>query len=201
MAAIVAPLEWITGSPWTYVITAGSIAGSAVFPPLPSESVLVTAMSLAVAGELDLVLVCLATTTGAWVGELAAYAVGRSISRRARHRAAASVRGEAALQWLQGRQESWGPGLVVAGRFVPGGTTAVGVSAGILAYPLRRFAPFAALGALMWTLYGTAVAFLGVVAFPGNMWAGVLLAVVIAVAAGALVHAVRTVRHRRRPDG
>ncbi len=60
----------------------------------------------------------------------------------------------------------------MAGRFVPGGTTAVGVSAGLLAYPLRRFVLFAGLGALVWTAYGVALAFLGRAAFPGNTWAG-----------------------------
>lgn len=193
------PLESFVGSSWSYAVVTGSIAGSAVFPPLPSESMLATALSLAVAGELSLLLVCIATTTGSWLGDVAAYAVGRSISRQARRRAAGSARGEAALRWLEAREESWGPGLVVSGRFVPGGTTAVGVSAGLLAFPLRRFVLFAALGAVLWTAYGLALALLGAAAFPGNTWAGVLLAVGIAVSAGAVVHRVRSRRRRRSP--
>ncbi len=162
---------------------------------------LATATSLAVAGELNLALVCLATTTGAVLGELAAYALGRSISRRTRHRAAQSARGAVALRWLEAPERSWGPGLIVVGRFVPGGTTAVGVSAGLLAYPLRRFLLFSALGALLWTGYGVTLAFLGRAAFPGNTWAGVALAVGVAVSAGAVIHAVRACRRGQRRRG
>ncbi len=75
------------------MVVTGSIAGSAVFPPLPSKSMLVTATSLAAAGRLDLAVVCLATATGAVLGDLAAYALGRSISGRARTRATRSARG------------------------------------------------------------------------------------------------------------
>lgn len=75
----------------------------------------------------------------------------------------------------------------------------MGVSAGLLAYPPRRFVLFAALGALLWTTYGVALAFLGQAVFHGNTWAGVLLAVGIAVGTGALVQAVRSLRRGREP--
>lgn len=189
-------MELVTGSSWTYGVIAGSIAGSAVFPPLPSEGMLATATGLAVAGQLDLALVCLATSTGAVLGDLAAYTVGRVLSGRAQ--ATQSARGQAALRWLHAQERSWGPGLIVMGRFVPGGTTAVGVSAGLLAFPLRRFVLLAALGAVLWTGYGVALAFIGRAAFPGNTWAGVLLAVGLALGAGVVLQAVRSRRRRSR---
>jgi membrane-associated protein len=197
MGLIATPLELVTGSPWAYAVITGSIAGSAVFPPLPSESMLVAAAGLAVAGQLDLLGVAVATTVGALVGDLLAYALGRSISSVARGRAARSARGRAALEWLDEHEASWGPGLVVLGRFVPGGTTAVGVAAGILPYPLRRFLLFAALGAVLWTGYGLGLALLGRAVFPSTTWAGVLLAVGIALGVGAALQTVR--RRRRRP--
>ena len=49
---------------WAYVALAACVAGSAVFPPLPSESVLVTGMGLAAAGRLDLTWVCAAALPG-----------------------------------------------------------------------------------------------------------------------------------------
>ena len=184
--------ELITGSLWTYVVVTGSIAGSAVFPPLPSESMLIAAMSLAVAGGLDLAVVGLVTTTGAVLGDSAAYALGRTLSRRARERATRSPRAESALRWLQAHEGSWGPGLILVGRFIPGGTTAVGVSAGLLAYPFRRFLLFAVLGAVLWAGYGLALVLMGRAAFPDGPWAGAALSIGIALAAGALFHAVRT---------
>lgn len=144
-------------------------------------------MGLAAAGKLDLVLVCLATTTGAVLGDLAAYSVGRVISRRAQDQVATSTRGHAALRWLEDHEQSWGPALIVGGRFVPGGTTAVGVSAGLLVYPVRRFVLFAGIGAVLWTAYGVVLGFLGAAVFPGNTWAGVLLAAGIALGAGGVL--------------
>lgn len=198
MAGIDVSLDLLAAGPWAYLLVLLFIAVSALFPPLPSESTLVTAMSLAAAGDLNLALVSAATTTGAFVGDLAAYTVGRALSDRMRQEAARSARADAALHWLQERQASWGPGLVVGGRFVPGGTTAVGLSAGLLAYPLGRFALAAAVGAGLWTGYGLALALLGSAAFPGNTWAAVLLTVGLALALGVVLH---VVRRRRAPSG
>lgn len=192
------PVEILTGSWWSPVLILLTITGSAVFPPLPSETMLVTATTLALAGKLNLVIVVLATTVGGLLGDLTAYTVGRVLSRRARHRAHRSARARRALRWLDEHQTNWGPGLIVAGRFVPGGTTAVGISAGILAYPLRRFVPAAAVGACLWTVYGLALAALGRAALPGNIWASIGLAIVLALTVGALVRVGYAWRSRRK---
>jgi membrane-associated protein len=187
------------GSVGAYVLIAALIAGSAVFPPLPSEGALVTAMSLAAAGELDLAAVCATAASGAVLGDVTAYSVGRWLSGRVRAETARSTRGQAALRWLEAHERVWGAGLIVTGRFIPGGTTAVGISAGLLVYPLRRFVLFAALGAVLWTGYGVALGFFGAAVFPASTWAGVLLAIGIALGAGAVLAAVRTRRTGARP--
>lgn len=187
----------ISSSPWTYVIIAMTITGSAVFPPLPSESMLVGAFSLAAGRQLRVEFVCLATTVGAVLGDLAAYSLGRSITGTAARRrgkgggnARGSGRREAAIGWLRRHGRSWAPGLVVGGRFIPGGTTAIGVSAGLLRYPLRWFLGFSALGAVLWTGYGAAIGFIGRAVFPGNVWASTALPVGIALVVGVIAHVV-----------
>jgi membrane protein DedA with SNARE-associated domain len=122
-----------------------------------------------------------------------AYALGRGV----RPRAERSRRGRTALRWLEGRDGDWAPGLIVAGRFIPGGATAVAVSAGILGYPFHRFAVFAALGAVLWTGYGVSLAFLGRAAFPDNPWASTLLAVALVLVLSGLLHLWRVRQYGR----
>ncbi|PPK92863.1 membrane-associated protein [Kineococcus xinjiangensis] len=184
-------------SAWAYVAVVGVIAAAGVVAPLPSEATMATAIALGVAGDLELGWVCLATTAGSLTGDVAAYALGRWIGHRAGHRVAASDRAGAALRWLARHERSWGPGLIVGARFVPGGTTSVGVAAGLLLHPLRSFALWALVGSLVWTGYGVALALLARAAFPGGTWPALVLPVVVAVSAGGLLCAA-ALRWRRR---
>ncbi len=194
------PWDLILGAWWAPVGITLVIIGSAVFPPLPSETLLVTATALALAGELNLAAVLLATTLGALLADLTVYALGRCLSRRTRHNASRSARGRRALRWLDEHQATWGQGLVIAGRFIPGGTTAVGLSAGIVAYPLPRFLTAAVIGAVLWTAYGLGLASLGRTVLPGSTWASVLLAIVLTVATTGVIGIADRLRTRRR-DG
>ena len=187
-------MDWITQGWWSYPLLVATIAGSSLFPPVPSESAMVTAMSLATAGKLSLVLVCLASATGSIFGDILAYGLGRGV----RPRAERSRRGRKALRWLKDREAGWAPGMIMAGRFVPGGASAVAISAGIAAYPFHRFTVFAVLGALVWTGYGVALALLGWAIFPGNPWASTALAVGVVLCLSGLLHIHRV---RRRGKG
>jgi membrane-associated protein len=151
------PRDWLTGSAWSYLIVAGSIAGSAVLPPLPSELTLVTAMSMAVEGELRVLLVALACGAGAVRGDAFAYTVGR-LARRGADEGRGPQRTRKALAWIEGRDRIWLAGLIVTGRFVPGGTTAIGVAAGATSFPIPRFVVLALAGAALWTGYGYGLA-------------------------------------------
>ncbi len=193
-------MDWITQGWWSYPVLTATIAGSAVLPPVPSESAMVAAMSLATAGKLSLILVCLASALGSALGDALAYGFGRVVRHRARHRAERTKRGQAALRWVREHGEGWGPGLIVGGRFIPGGTTAVGVSAGIIEYPFRRFMVFASVGAALWAVYGVGLAYLGRTAYPGNMWASTALAVALVFALSGLLHLWNVRRNRNKRD-
>lgn len=192
-------LESFIGSPWAYVVVVASITGSALLSPLPSETMMVSAMSLAVAGRMNIAIVVVAAALGSWCGDILAYHVGRLLSGRTETWATSSEKRRKALDWVEEREESWGPALIMAGRFVPGGVTAVGLSAGIVRFPVRRFLAFAGLGAVIWAAYGLGIAYIGGALFPGNLWAGAVTGVVIALAVSLGVHLVG--RHRRRADG
>ena len=183
------PQDWLTGSPWSYLIMSVCIAGSAVFPPLPSELTLVTAMSMAVEGELRVVLVALACGTGALLGDTVAYTAGRLARGSGGPRGPLRVR--QALAWVEGRDRIWVAGLIVVGRFVPGGTTAVGLAAGATRFPIPRFLALALTGATVWTGYGYGLAKVGSRLFPNSPLLSTGLAIVLVLAFAGVVKLVR----------
>jgi membrane protein DedA with SNARE-associated domain len=183
----VSPLDWITGSPWSYAVVALMITGSAVFPPLPSEASMLTALSLAMEGELLLVPAAAAAAVGSVGGDLVAYAVGRVAGSRRDDAREGDGRIARAIAWVDERDDQWGPGLVVGGRFVPGGTTAVGITAGVVRFPFRRFLTCSLIGAAVWTAYGLGLAYLGSTVIPGGWWVGTLVAIAIGLVFAGVV--------------
>ncbi len=163
------------------------ITGSAVFPPLPSEASMLTALSLAMEGELLLVPAAAAAAVGSVGGDLVAYAVGRVAGSRRDDAREGDGRIARAIAWVDERDDQWGPGLVVGGRFVPGGTTAVGITAGVVRFPFRRFLTCSLIGAAVWTAYGLGLAYLGSTVIPGGWWVGTLVAIAIGLVFAGVV--------------
>ena len=101
--------------------------------------------------------------------------------------------------WIEAALQSLVPGeLIVIGRFIPGGRTAVTLSAGTLQYPWRRFVLFDAAAALIWALYATLLGYFGGRAFEDAPWKGLLLALGIAFAVAGLIELTRWLLKRRR---
>ncbi len=123
-----------------------------IFTPLPSPLFLPFAGLLAREGSLSLPLVILVATTGATLGSLGAYTIGRALGRpfllrygrfigvQARHL-------ERADGWFR-RHGNW---AVLAGNAITGVRSIIAFPAGIARMPLRGFIPFTFAGALIWT--------------------------------------------------
>jgi len=91
------------GSAWAYVIIAVVIAGSAVFPPLPSETMIFTPGAAAGAGALQIPPVILAGAVGSLLGDVIGYGLGRVLGERALRRFARGERGRRSLGWARAR--------------------------------------------------------------------------------------------------
>ncbi|HEV2772361.1 MAG TPA: DedA family protein, partial [Thermoleophilaceae bacterium] len=150
-----------SGSALAYLIITGSIAGSAVFPVLPSETMLFTAGAAAGAGSLQVPLVMVTGAVGSLLGDAIGYAFGRLLGERALERFARGDRGRRTVNWAQRTLLRRGGPLVAVGRFIPGGQTAVSLTAGSLGLPFARYAVFSSIGAVVWGVYGTLVGALG----------------------------------------
>jgi membrane protein DedA with SNARE-associated domain len=186
------------GSPWLYPTMFAVAVIDGVFPPVPSESVLVAAASAAVTGgRTELWLLGLSAAAGAIVGDNLAYAIGRWIGTERfawmRRPRVASV-----LDRAGGSVARHGASLILVARYVPGGRVAVNMSAGALGYPRRRFFVLTVVAGLSWGAYGLVVGTTAGHWFEGHPVLAALVGIVVAVATGLVLDRVVThVRERR----
>ena len=188
-------------SGWAYAIIFVLAFLDAMVPLVPSESSVITAGVVASTGDLSVPLVVLAAAAGAFAGDNTTYLLGRRFGRRIEARFFSGERGRRQIQWAERQLAERGGELIVIGRFIPGGRTAVTLSAGTLGYPWRRFALFDAAAALVWALYATLLGYFGGRAFEHAPWQGLLLALAVAFAVAGGIELVRWVLKRRRQRG
>jgi membrane protein DedA with SNARE-associated domain len=186
-------------SGWAYAIIFLLALLDALVPLVPSESSVITAGVVASSGDLSVPLIVLAAAAGAFAGDNTAYLLGRRFGTRLEARFFSGERGRKQIQWAERQLAERGGELIVIGRFIPGGRTAVTLSAGTLGYPWGRFALFDAAAALIWALYATLLGYIGGRAFEHAAWKGLLLALAIAFAVAGAIELTRWLLKRWSP--
>ncbi|MDX1534748.1 MAG: DedA family protein [Thermoplasmata archaeon] len=138
-----------------------------VLTPIPSAAILPFAGLLAREGTFSLPLVILVATSGATVGSLGAYAIGRFLGRPFLVRYGRFFRfEEKSLELVDGWFQRWGSWAVFLANSFTGFRSIISFPAGITRMDLRLFIPFTFLGALVWsTILVTAGFVLGQAAF------------------------------------
>ena len=155
-------------SPVSYLIAILVPALDALIPILPSETAVI-ALGVATAGSTDPrigVLVALAAL-GAFLGDNAAYLVGRRFGPAVSRWVFAGERGQRRHAWAQRSLAQYGTRIIVACRFIPGGRTAVTLTCGLIGYPRRSFVVATAVAGAAWASYAFAIGRLGGQAFAG----------------------------------
>jgi membrane-associated protein len=187
--------EYVSGSAWTYVFLFGISALDVVFPLVPSETSVILGGVLASTGDLNLVLVILSAAAGAILGDNLAYWIGRKTGHRIVNR---FFKGERRKQidWAHRQVQERGGYLIVVGRFIPAGRTAVTLSCGMLEMPWRRFISFDVAAGLVWGTYAAMLGYVGGRTFEENPFYGFLIAFAVALAVTGLVEAYRWLRRR-----
>ncbi len=155
-------IDLLTGSLWTYPLLLGICAGDALIPAFPSETAVIVCGIQAARGQLSLGWVIAFAAVGAFSGDNASYAVGCWLGTPAVKR---FFRGEVAqrrLDWARNFLKERGSYILVVARFIPGGRTATTFTAGLvhLRWP-TRFAPYIFVAAILWSLYGALLGYLG----------------------------------------
>jgi membrane-associated protein len=184
-------------SGWAYAIVLVLSFLDAIVPIVPSETSVITAGVVASTGALSLPLVIGAAALGAFAGDNTAYFIGYRFGHRVNERFFTSEKAKQRVAWAERQLAERGGQLIVVGRFIPGGRTAITLSAGTLEYPWRRFVLFDAIAATIWALYAGLLGYLGGHAFEQAPWKGLILALVIGFALAGLVELVRWLRRRR----
>ncbi|WP_406284093.1 DedA family protein [Embleya sp. NBC_00896] len=202
MDAWLDPIMSFTQSPWAYLIVALTALLDAMLPILPSESALIACGVFATVGGFspNLFLLILAGAIGAFVGDNLTYAIGRWAEPFANRHMLKGERGkrarERAERWLTER----GGVMIVVGRYIPGGRTAVSLVAGMVEYPIARFRMFTAIAGVTWATYGVLLGFWGGAAFKDSPLKGIAAGLAAAAVLTLLVELIRRlVTARRRP--
>ncbi|WP_159791558.1 DedA family protein [Puerhibacterium puerhi] len=183
----------LAGSGWVYPVMTALATIDGFFPPLPSESVIITlAVAARSAGEPWLPGILVTAAVGAWLGDQIAYQIGKTVGTD-RIRVLRTRRGREAVSFARQALARRGASFIIAARYVPIGRVAVNMSAGAVGYPRRRFMIFSAIAAAMWAVYSMLI---GVAA---GAWLEhhPLLAMVVGVAVGVLLGVVLDLVVRR----
>ena len=193
--------EWVD-SDWSYLVIFAVAALDAFFPVVPSETVAITGGVLAGSGDLNLLLVIVAASAGAILGDNISYGLGSWLGERTVKNVFKGERSRKAFLWAEHQLEERGTYLIVIARFIPGGRTATTFAAGyIKTFPYRRFLPADILAGAIWGTYTGCLGYFGGKTFEEQPWKGLVLAFAIAVAIAGGIELVRHLRQRRRGGG
>jgi membrane-associated protein len=190
-------IEGALNSPWGLLGLVVVAAVDGFFPVVPSESLVVTAGVFAAAGDQSLALIIAAGALGAFTGDHISYLVGRLAGDRLTGRLRPGTRKFATLEWARKVLAERGGTVIVVGRYVPGGRTAVTLTAGAVRYPLSSFSLFDGIAAASWATYAGLVGYLGGAAFEDEPLKGVVLGLGLALSVAGATELVRHARRRR----
>lgn len=171
----------VTDSPLTYLGIFTMAALDVIVPVIPAEATVTAAAVLAGQGQLDVVWVMIAAGLGAFVGDNVAYWIGRAAGRPLVEKV---LRGNTAqLDVVQEQFDRRGGILVIIGRFIPGGRTAVAIGAGVLRFSWPRFLVYDVIAAVIWAVQAAVPGFIGGALIRDQPW----LAMVIGFALSAVL--------------
>jgi membrane-associated protein len=190
--------EGLSSSAWTYAFVLSFAAFDALLPFFPSETAAIAAGVMAAAGDLNILLVVVAAAGGAFLGDTGSYVVGRTAGNTAVDRLFGRRGGLERLEWAGRVLATRGSYLIVVGRFVPGGRTAVTLTSGLTRMRVRRFVLAAAVAAVLWASFAGGLGYLGGTAFEDEPWRGLIAALGLAFVIVLLVELVRRLRRPRK---
>jgi membrane protein DedA with SNARE-associated domain len=188
--------DYVSGSPWTYTFLFFVSALDVIFPVVPSETSVILAGVLSATGDLLLFAVILCAAAGAILGDNTAYWVGRKAGPWIVARFFSGDRRKR-IEWAEKQVQERGGYLILVGRFIPGGRTAVTVACGLLEMPWRRFITWDVPAGLLWASYAGLLGYFGGKAFEESPLKGFAVAFAVALAITGAVELYRWMKKRR----
>lgn len=179
------------------------VIGDAIFPPIPSEMLVITGGVLSSEGRANAFMVVVLASLASWLGDLMVFQLfkrrlshvldrwkwGRAF-HTAVHRAIARA----------GRSSTYG--AIIGVRFIPGGRLATTAAAGIANVSTRGFSLCAALGGMLWAIWSVGLGYFTGSATRLPFWASSLIGVGAGLVIGVVVGVIVTRRRGSSPvDG
>jgi membrane-associated protein len=187
--------QYVSGSPWTYAFLFAVAALDVILPFVPSETSVILAGVLASSGDLILWLVIVCAAAGAILGDNTAYVIGRTAGHRLVDRFFKGDRRKT-ITWAEKQVQDRGGYLILIGRFIPGGRTAVTLACGLLEMRWNRFIRFDLAAGVLWALYASLLGYFGGKAFEESPFKGFLVAFAVALAITGGVELYRWLKRR-----
>jgi membrane-associated protein len=175
------------------------VLGDAIFPPIPSEMVVITGGALSADGRANVFLVAALAALASWLGDMVVFQL---FKRRLSH---------VLDRWRWGRKVHHGIheaiaragrsstyGAIIGARFIPGGRLATSAAAGIADVSVRGFSLCAGLGAVLWAGWLVGLGYFTGSATKLPFWASSLIGVGVGLVIGAVVGVIVTRRRGTR---
>lgn len=189
-------LDRVSGHWWFLVVVLALAFLDSVVPVVPSETAVIIGGVAAGMGHYPLWLVIPLAALGAFLGDNAAYLLGRRAGPWFERRAARKRESRVRLEWTKRQIVERGGLLLVTARFIPGGRTLLTVASGITRQPRVWFVRWVALATVVWASYAALLGYVGGRTFQDDHTKAFLLAFGAALSVTAVIEAVRWARHR-----
>ena len=142
-----------------------------------------------------------AAAAGAIVGDNICFAIGTLVGERTVKRWFSGPKSQARLIWAERMLDERGAYIIIIGRFIPGGRTAVTFSAGYIpTFPWRRFIVYDVAAGCIWALVRGAPRVLRREDVREPPFVGLLIALGIALSVGLAIEVVRHSASGARPE-
>lgn len=175
------------------------VLGDAIFPPVPSEMVVITAGALSADGRANVFLVAVLAALASWLGDLMVFQLFKRRLSHVLDRWSWGCKFHTAVHLAiakAGRSSTYG--AIIGIRFIPGGRLATTAAAGIANVSTRGFSFCAALGGILWAVWSVGLGYVTGSATRLPFWASSLIGVGVGLAIGAAVGLVVTRRRGTR---
>ncbi|GLU58955.1 hypothetical protein Pure05_14680 [Paenarthrobacter ureafaciens] len=191
-------VDFISPDSWgsaIYLWIVPVVLGDAIFPPVPSEMVVITGGALAADGHANFWLILFLAAFASWLGDMAVYLLfKRRISHvldrwswgRKTHLAIHEAIAKA------GRSSTYG--AIIGARFIPAGRLATSAASGIANVSIRGFSLCAGLGAVLWAVWQVGLGYFAGSATKLPFWASSLIGVAVGLLIGVVVGLIATRR-------
>jgi len=196
------PMDWGNGESWgaaIYFWIVPVVVGDAIFPPVPSEILVITGGALSADGLVNGFLIAFLAAVSSWLGDMMVFQL---FKRRLSHVldrwkwGRTFHKGVHAAIAKAGRSSTYG--AIIGVRFIPGGRLATTAAAGIADVSTRGFSLCAAIGGILWAFWSVGLGYFTGSATKLPFWASSLIGVGAGLVIGAVVGVIATRRRGSR---